>query len=227
MKKFFLVSGLCLFFSLEIIALLITAIDFNSFNLSYYEKMYQKLNVAERIEMSEKDLMTATNCLLDYLKDKRNDLVVFGEINNVDREVFNQREKEHMVDVKALYLKAMMFRNVIFILTFCLLLLAIKKKLELFKPYLISLLILSVVFCGLSIFVFLDFDAFWTQFHLLFFNNDLWLLDPSTDILINMVPLEFFYGLVLNIIISFIFLFIVNGICVYFFDLKNLKCCHK
>jgi integral membrane protein (TIGR01906 family) len=33
-----------------------------------------------------------------------------------------------------------------------------------------------------------DFGGFWTQFHLLSFSNDLWLLDPSKDYLIMMFP---------------------------------------
>jgi integral membrane protein (TIGR01906 family) len=38
----------------------------------------------------------------------------------------------------------------------------------------------------------LDFDRAFTVFHMLFFPNDLWILDPSVDLLINMVPLGFF-----------------------------------
>ena len=42
-----------------------------------------------------------------------------------------------------------------------------------------------------------DFDAFWRQFHHVFFSgNDLWLLDPNTDMLINMTTETLFAGLV-------------------------------
>jgi uncharacterized membrane protein len=34
----------------------------------------------------------------------------------------------------------------------------------------------------------------------LFFNNDLWLLDPATDVMINMFPEEFFYDMAIGIV---------------------------
>ena len=49
----------------------------------------------------------------------------------------------------------------------------------------------------------LDFDQFWLNFHYLFFDNDLFLLDPNTEILINMVPSTFFQDLVIRIILLF------------------------
>ena len=37
-----------------------------------------------------------------------------------------------------------------------------------------------------------DFTKYFVIFHHIFFNNDLWLLDPATDLLINIVPEPFF-----------------------------------
>ncbi len=45
-----------------------------------------------------------------------------------------------------------------------------------------------------------DFSTFWVSFHELFFTNDLWLLDPAKSVLINMVPAQFFYDLVMRIV---------------------------
>ena len=36
-----------------------------------------------------------------------------------------------------------------------------------------------------------DFNAFFTQFHVISFANDFWLLDPATDYLIMLFPGEF------------------------------------
>ena len=38
----------------------------------------------------------------------------------------------------------------------------------------------------------LDFNQSFTLFHLLSFSNDLWLLDPATELLINLLPEAFF-----------------------------------
>ena len=42
------------------------------------------------------------------------------------------------------------------------------------------------------------------MFHEMFFSNDLWLLDPNTDMLINIVPEPFFIDTSLYICITFI-----------------------
>lgn len=43
--------------------------------------------------------------------------------------------------------------------------------------------------CGLMM---QDFNKYFTQFHLIFFDNDDWILNPQTDLLINIVPEGFF-----------------------------------
>ncbi|GIW07497.1 MAG: hypothetical protein KatS3mg060_2302 [Dehalococcoidia bacterium] len=43
-----------------------------------------------------------------------------------------------------------------------------------------------------------DFDAFWTQFHVLSFSNDLWVLDPRTDYMSRLYPVPFWFDAVLD-----------------------------
>ena len=38
----------------------------------------------------------------------------------------------------------------------------------------------------------IDFDSLFVLFHKVAFTNDLWLLDPRTDLLIRLMPIEFF-----------------------------------
>ena len=47
-----------------------------------------------------------------------------------------------------------------------------------------------------AVWALIDFDGLFTTFHHLAFTNDLWLLDPRTDLLIRLMPEEFFiaYG---------------------------------
>ncbi|MGB4393229.1 MAG: DUF1461 domain-containing protein, partial [Bacillota bacterium] len=44
-----------------------------------------------------------------------------------------------------------------------------------------------------------DFTRWWTAFHLVTFDNDLWRLDPATDWLIRIFPEEFFFAAVKRI----------------------------
>ena len=44
-----------------------------------------------------------------------------------------------------------------------------------------------------------DFHRYFMIFHEIFFKNDLWLLDPDTDLLIRMLPEGFFFDMVARI----------------------------
>jgi integral membrane protein (TIGR01906 family) len=73
----------------------------------------------------------------------------------------------------------------------------------------------------------LDFTLFWDLFHRLTFDNYLWLLDPRTDILIQMVPEQFFYNTVMRIIMYFIISILIPALAsmfhLYTFSIKNGK----
>ena len=59
---------------------------------------------------------------------------------------------------------------------------------------------LAVVIVGIAALASLaDFSALFTRFHFLSFSNDLWMLDPSRDRLIQLFPLGFFFDAALRI----------------------------
>ena len=62
-----------------------------------------------------------------------------------------------------------------------------------------------------------NFTKYWTIFHHIFFTNDLWLLDPKTDLMIQMLPEQFFSGMALDIAVSFfIYLSIIQLVGLYY-----------
>ncbi len=155
--------------------------------------------------MSQEDLDKSTDVLLGYLKDKYSSLDIEAKVEGITRQVFNDREKAHMVDVKDLYQNALTVRNICFIvylLTFIYVCFSGNVK-YLFSSYKKSLCIFGFIIGFILLFCLIDFDGFWTNFHHIFFpSNDLWLLDPRTDILIMMVPSQFFFDLCISIIVS-------------------------
>lgn len=203
-KPCFFIATLCF-----IVAFFLTCLDVNSFNHAFYKNEYDKLGVAEEIGISREELQKTTNVLLDYIQDKRDDLNVSATIHGQERQVFNEKEVMHMIDVKNLYLHAMnvkMITGIGFILFGLLGVLfdrknALKNSTEMFIMGTLSALTL-IVFLGL--YAMIDFDQFWLQFHYIFFTNDLFLLDPTTDILIQMVPSQFFFDLVFRIAGTFL-----------------------
>ena len=64
------------------------------------------------------------------------------------------------------------------------------------------------VFCGaavlLTIWAAVNFDGFFVTFHLLAFTGDGWLLNPRTDLLIRLMPEEFFISLGLKGLAAFV-----------------------
>lgn len=192
-----------------LVSMLLTVLDMCCFDLNFFEKEYAKYNNAEVIGISNDDLMHTTKVLLDYIQDERTDMVVEAEINGINREVFNERETAHMVDVKNLYLTVMNVRNISVLIS--LLSLGTVALLDRFKMiftaakgYIDSCITFAIILGGIGFYAFVDFTRFWTLFHHIFFTNDLWLLNPKTDIMILMVPEGFFYDLVFKIATIFL-----------------------
>lgn len=52
---------------------------------------------------------------------------------------------------------------------------------------------------GLGLLIRIDFTKYFTYFHLLFFDNDLWILDPQRHVLIQMLPETFFRNTAIKI----------------------------
>ena len=213
---------------------LLGSISFHAFNRNYFESEYQRLNTAASIGMSEEDLFEATDVLLDYLQDERDDIQVNAEIVGVEREVFNERETAHMVDVKNLWINV---QRVVAVLAAIGVIAAIylaseviRKKCEFsalfkqlnnaFKQVSIAFVIIAAFLIGYAL---IDFTSFWTAFHELFFTNDLWLLNPATSIMINMFPESFFAGMVFRIAITFVLSYGCIVALTHFIYKKSMK----
>ena len=55
-----------------------------------------------------------------------------------------------------------------------------------------TLLCILAIVTAIIIAACIDFNSLFILFHKVAFTNDLWLLDPSTDLLIRLMPIEFF-----------------------------------
>ncbi|MGE5495022.1 MAG: TIGR01906 family membrane protein [Burkholderiales bacterium] len=222
MKPFF--TGVCavLGSAMLIVALLIVSIEMFALNPGFYESEYKKLDTAQSIGMSDDDLKVVTKNFIDYVTGARENLDMRAEIHGQQREVFiDKTERDHMVDVKALYLGARGVRTISFIgaAVFIILAFVLGGKYAV-KRLCTSFLRVSGVFvilvAALGIYAAADFTSFWTTFHRVFFTNDLWILDPSKSILIQMVPEQFFSDLVTRIIIRFVSIFAALNIAAAF-----------
>lgn len=180
----------------------LSCINYWSFNKPFYKDEYKKLGVAEYIGISEDDLNKTTDILLGYIKGENDSLDIECKINGMTREVFNDREKAHMIDVKNLYDGLIIVRNVSFII-FVLSFIYIGKTKSLFIGYKYSLSLIGFIMTFILLFCLMDFEGFWLAFHHLFFPfNDLYILDPRYDVLVMMLPERFFFDLCILIVVS-------------------------
>ena len=194
MKVLYHVMGLIAAFCVTFVVLITSVEAVVYFDDDYFEKEYRKYRVTKQVQMRMEDLLTVTDEMMAYLKGDREDLVVETIVNGEPREFFNEKEKRHMVDVQNLFIGAIRLRlgaaavAAVFIDILCL-----KKQgmvMLRMMQWGIGLFIGSMA--GLALLISTNFTKYFTYFHLIFFDNDDWILDPKTDLLINIVPEGFF-----------------------------------
>lgn len=217
------IYGLCAYITAlsTILILLITSIDYNCFKRSFYESEYASMDTAASLHMSQADLMKATTTLLDYLQDKRADIQVDITTFGISAPAFNEREALHMVDVKNLYQFALQIRKVSCLLLIASLAFLVYKKrksaLDLLAKGYTQIATAFICFVSmLALWAAIDFTSLWESFHRLFFSNDLWLLNPRTDLMIHMFPEAFFFHMVIKLTLMFLIPFIVIlALCIW------------
>lgn len=196
MKLIHILLGLLCSFAL-MITLLITSVEAVTYwTPGYYEKEYLKYNVLENVHMEMEDLLDVTTEMMAYLRGHREDLHVPTIVNGQPREFFSEREIAHMEDVRGLFLGAIAIRQgcLILILAALAILLYTKADLKRLLPRTLcaGTILFFAVLAMLAAIIASDFSKYFIVFHHIFFNNDLWMLDPRTDLLINIVPEPFF-----------------------------------
>lgn len=207
MKHLHTLLGIIFAFAL-MITLFITSIETVCYwTPGYYEKEYAKYNVLDDVHMEMDDLLEVTDQMMAYLRGDREDLHIPTIVDGQPREFFNEREIAHMEDVRGLFLAAIVIRRVCIRLMIAMLAFLLLSKADLFRilPRTIcaGTILFFAVIAALAGIISTDFTKYFIIFHKIFFNNDLWMLDPSTDLLINIVPEPFFMDTAARIAITF------------------------
>ena len=178
-KIIYLLGFFCLFFFILSVSIAVT-INFTplySFDIDY-------LNIAAKIGMTKEVILKNYNILINYLNNPWISELKMSEFPSSDRGLF------HFYEVKKLFLLDYIILLVTGIGSF-LFLYYIKITKEIWK--LIHFFQWgSVVPPLLIIILFINFDTLFILFHKVFFNNNAWLFNPSTDPIILALPETFF-----------------------------------
>ena len=193
-KLFLIILGIAL-----PITIFLATVEMVSFDEKYFEKTYIENDVVSDTKLGKDELMKVTNELLAYLKGKNNKSYL--------QKYFNENEILHLEDVRYLFKVGFLIKNVsLFLLLSSIIYLIYRDPIKISKitksvnkSALISFIVLGICLT-LSL---IDFNKNFTYFHLILFDNDLWLLDPNTDLMIQMMPETFFISAFREIVLLF------------------------
>lgn len=113
--------------------------------------------------------------------------------NGASAAAFSEKELSHLKDIRGLIdiaqpIAALCFASILLILV-CVF---VQGKAELLKPLYRAFCVLPALLAALAIWAAFNFDGLFVAFHKLLFRNDNWLLDPRKDLLLQLMPLDFF-----------------------------------
>lgn len=189
---------------LLVVSVLFTTLQCVLHDDTFLYDTFARLDVAAGMDTTTEDLVKATGSMVDYMEGTKESISTTVTIGGVEQEMFtNDQEYVHMEDVMRIWQMFRTVRNVFAVAGLGLVLLsAVCSRGHICRTlatgYLIGLCAALLIFGAAGIYAALDFDAFWTFFHHLLFTNSLWLFDPATSRMINMLPETFFSAVIVR-----------------------------
>ena len=189
---------------------LILTISFEIITFSdwIYEFNWDRNNISYRSNLTNNELDQVSDQIKDYFKNDDEKITINIE-RNKSINLFNQREIDHMVDVKNLIKFTLLFERISLVIIFFTLIISsyinglkeIQRVLIqiIYKSFIIWSGIILLIISGMVI----NFNYTFTLFHKIFFRNDLWILDPRNDYLLILFPERFFLEICIIILLLF------------------------
>ena len=226
MRVIHMTAGVFCVLSLMIVAL-ISAVDIAVYgNINYFQKEYQKYRVTESVNIEEKELLLVTKEMMSYLRGTRDDLHIKAVIDGKEQEFFNEKEIAHMEDVQVLFIGGQWLRvisGILFVIASAFLIFQNKKEF-LLKVLRNGMIFFIAAIAAIAALISTNFTKYFVIFHKIFFSNNLWILNPDTDRLINIVPEGFFIDTSIRIaILFFVMILGVSVICSILLKLRVKK----
>ena len=206
--------GLLLGFAALYFMGMLTALHAVGTDADLYYREQTAAHVLPEAGISDEDLRALDGELASYLAGRENELTlplesepdgytvltmqVFGEL----RPAFNEREMTHMRDCFGLF--ALLRKGRGRLVPWAVLLIVggaylLRSRAPARRAAWLAVLVPLVPLGAFAAWAALDFDAAFTFFHKMLFTNDLWLLDPRTDLLIRICPARMFMAMGLRI----------------------------
>ena len=163
-----------------------------------YDRGFAKYDISPLTGITGADLSRVGAELRHYFNSGEEPLAVSAPVFGLERELFNQREVDHMRDVKRLIWGTYATAALTGAYMLAVILAGFAAERRGFTPILSrwllrgGLLTLAIV-VAVGLFALVGFDSLFLLFHRISFANNLWQLDPRTDYLLIMFPLGFWF----------------------------------
>ena len=206
-RRTFGAIGLTLGLVALMLILILTALHAVGTDARLYHAEQMKAGILPEAGISEGDLRMLDGRLADYLAGggaalDEGDGVAPVEVFGQAQPAFNAREMAHLADCFRLFqllrkVRSRLIAWAVLLIVGGAYLLSDRKKARMCAG--LSTLILLVPLGAFGAWAAIDFDGAFTFFHRALFTNDLWLLDPRTDLLIRICPERMFMALGLRV----------------------------
>ena len=190
--------------------LILTALNNVGTDGALYHRLQTRAGIQPTSGVSDEDLRAVDGELAKYLAGRPNELtlpldsepgaytVYTAVVNGELTPVFNDREMAHLEDCRALFellrkVRRRLIPWAVLLIVGGAYLLQNRRKAR--RAALLSPLILLIPLGAFGLWAAVDFDGAFTFFHRVLFTNDLWLLDPRTDLLIRICPESMFMAM--------------------------------
>lgn len=165
-------------------------------NADMMEWMFMRHAPAVRTGLPEAEYRPVAQMVTSFLSGETTEFQhMFTAGNGLTYSCFNAREQAHMADCTALFVLCRTVLAITLAVLACMLLAAYlqRKRLRMVLiTFLRTMLAFALCAAGIAAWAVIDFDGIFILFHQISFANDLWLLNPATDLLIRLMPTSFF-----------------------------------
>ena len=196
-----ILSAVLLIFGLAVAAL---NVIFNETGWLYKEYLDELSFVKKYYGISAEDAERVLSRMMFYAIGREDELQTTIVEDGEEVPFFIESELSHMDDVRKLTVTVMWAGAVsLAIGLICLAVLMIRRDREglrlLAKAYLIALGAALVIIIGLAVWIVIDFDSFWTMFHVVFLDLESSTFDPAVSRMIRICPAELFADFIGNL----------------------------
>lgn len=195
--------------------------NFNNFifNEKFHKEEFRKYGIYDKLK--DYDIERINNDVLDYFK---------NEDALIKNDFFNEREKEHLKDVKDLIqfiLFIFYFSLFLFLISLSMIIILNKKNVKKIIKNIGIIFLFSGFLTLFDAFIFwlmlkLNFNFIFDLMHKTFFKAGTYVFDPSFENVIILYPQEFFYDITINIVINTLvfsfFLFLIGLFIIFYSD---------